>query len=73
MSILEVDLIRLRGLMYRKQTEISEKSGLAPSTIIRKVSGKRDFLVSDLNKIAIAGGFDVADFVKFVEVDQEGN
>jgi len=69
MTLLEVDLIRLKGLLSQKQRKTATAIGMHENTLYLKLKGERDFSMKELNKIAIFLKCDTMEFLREVETD----
>ncbi len=69
MKYLVIDIIKLRGFLWKRQTEIARKMGIHPDTLAKKLAGKRSITVNDINGLAKAGSFSVTEFVNFTDVE----
>lgn len=50
--MIKVNNTVLRGLLYRKQYEAAKYIEIHPSTLNKKLSGERDWTISELNELA---------------------
>ena len=64
MRKLIVDNDKLRSLLWQRQGEIARLAKLHPDTVKRKLNGKNEWKIKDLNELAEKGGFDVSEIVE---------
>ena len=60
------DIDKLRGMLWGKHQLVAKYMGIRHELLLRKLK-IGDFTIDDLDKIGIALGRDVADFVSTVE------
>ena len=71
MEVLHIDIVRLRGLLWNRQSKVAKKAGLEPGTVSRRLI-RGDLTIGDINALAHAGGFSVRECVKFTRIENEG-
>ncbi len=69
MTLLEVDLMRLKGYLSQKQQKAAEAIGMHKNTLYLKLKGDREFSISELNKIASFLKCNTMEFLEEVETD----
>lgn len=71
MKRLEIDRVRLRGLLSQKQRQVAVAIGINENTLYRKLKGETRFYLDELNKLAIFLNIDTTDFLVEVEVETD--
>jgi predicted DNA-binding protein (UPF0251 family) len=71
MTLLEVDLMRLKGYLSKKQRHAAEAIGMHKNTLYKKLRGETDFTIKELNEIAKYLKQDTMEFLRELEIDDE--